>query len=275
MRARPGRYTVIARRLNTPGPRESAEQELTISNEPVPALALRMSLPTAVSGRLVWEGIEAQPWPVKGSLGGVRAVRVNANYPMSAVSDFRLSGDGTFSFEGLRGLVRFEEAGLRTGWRTLRVEGPVSGPSSHRLLFPPGANISDLRIVLTNRVGWMVPAVRDGDQQVTRASVAILPESPTADTPHGSGIVEMTSPGRTVTDLLEGTYLVVALDIPAGYLLQDTALMEQARAAATRVTVQVRASTNVTLPLTRLRATAEQLCACRLEWLDTGTGPRP
>jgi hypothetical protein len=79
------------------------------------------------------------------------------------------------------------------------------------------------------------------------------------------GFVEVTSPGANVFDLLEGTYLVVAADINGGGLLQDTVLMERARAAATRVPVQARAQTRATVPLTRLHETAERLCACRVE----------
>ena len=135
--------------------------------------------------------------------------------------------------------------------------------------------MSDLRIVLTNRVGWLVTNVREGDQPVTKANVVILPESPTADTPNATSFVEVTSPGRTVTDLLEGSYLVVAIDISAGYLQQDTVLMEQARAAATRVRVQARALTNATVPLTRLHETAERLCACRIERIGPETARQP
>jgi hypothetical protein len=262
LRVRPGRYTLAARRLNAPGPREYAEQVLTVSTEPIAGLTLRTSLGATVSGRLVWEGTDPQPWPRQTALGRIRAATVNT-YPLYDVRDFQVSGDGTFNFEGLHGLIRFQEFGLPLGWRIVRVEG--SSGVAGRLQVSPGTTASDVRIVMTNRVGWLVAAVHEGDRPVTRATVFILPESPTADTPNAMGFVEVTSPGANVFDLLEGTYLVVAADINGGGLLQDTVLMERARAAATRVPVQARAQTRATVPLTRLHETAERLCACRVE----------
>jgi hypothetical protein len=262
--ARPGRYTLAVRRLNAARPQESAEQELTVSSEPITGLAITTSFDgTVVSGRLVWEGTGPQPWPRQTSLGGIRAARVNTTYPLYDVRDFQVSGDGTFRFEGLHGLLRFQEFLL--GWRIVRVEGPSAVAASRRLELSPGTPVSDVRIVVSNRLGALVSSIRDGDQPAGKANVFILPESPTADTPNAMGFVEVTSPGATVTGLLEGTYLVVAADVSGGPLQQDTILMERARAAATRVPVQAGALTRATVPLTRLHETAERLCACRIE----------
>lgn len=263
MNARPGDYTIVARRLNGPRTEGYVQRELTISGQPVTGLELMMGPGATVSGRLVWEGDGPQPWPQQGPFARLRAATVNQDFPVYDVRDFQVAGDGTFMFEGLQGPIRFQEMGMPL--RLVRVEAPPDATTSRGIELTPGTTVSDVRIVVSNRSGTLVSVVRDGDQTVPKTTVLILPESPTAHTPNAMGWVAVTAPGATVFDLLEGTYLVVATDIGAGVLQQDTRLMEQARAAATRVAVKGRAPNTVSVPLTRLHAVAQRFCACKVE----------
>jgi hypothetical protein len=124
----------------------------------------------------------------------------------------------------------------------------------------PGTDISDLRVVVTDRTGTLVATVVDEDEKPFEiGSVLLMPRDPADLDALGWGYrATQRNRGNSgmwyyeMERVLPGSYLVVAIDVEPYRVTGDTDLMERVRAAA--VPVEIReGQVPVRLRVVRLR----------------------
>jgi hypothetical protein len=150
--------------------------------------------------------------------------------------------------------------GLPFNWAIQAVHGPKEVLAGPNLDIKPGADVADVRVVVTNRTGTLMATVADENgQPFLTGSVLLMSRDPSDMDPLGWGF-RATQKNRGVGDawfyemdrLLPGPYLAVAIDVEPYRLTGDSDLMERARAAA--VPVEIReGQTPLDLRVFRLR----------------------
>jgi hypothetical protein len=135
--------------------------------------------------------------------------------------------------------------GLPFYWTITAVQGPANVMSGKNFYARPGSAVTDLRVIITNRVGQlMATAVDETNQPFTTGSVLLMPPDPTELDALGWGFqaAQQNYGIRGVSyyrmeRILPGSYLVAAIDVEPYRLSGDAELMERARAAATRIEI--------------------------------------
>jgi hypothetical protein len=145
---------------------------------------------------------------------------------------------------------------LPYGWAIQSVDGPEEVIPGSNLDIKPGTDVTDLRIVVTDRTSTLVATVIDEASEVFSTGWVLLrPRTETDLDPLGWGF-RATQGSRgsnyTMATVLPGSYLAIAIDVPPHHLSGDADLMERARAAA--VVVEIReGQTPLRLRLVRLQ----------------------
>lgn len=242
-------------------PFEIAEATLNLTDTPITGLSVVTAPGASVSGRLEWAGTGPAPWPWKtGPLGRIRATPVDREPDFSSL-DSDVQADGTFQFPNLYGMRRIESMGLPFNWAVKAVEAPNNVFAGPNIVVTPGRSIADLKVIVTNRTGSLRATVVDEDgRQFPAGRVLLLPLKATDLDALGWGL-RVTQMNRGSNDVLyavmdtvlPGAYLAVAIDVEPYRLIQDTDLMERARAAAVRVEIG-EGETTIALRVVRLRS---------------------
>lgn len=248
--------TVANGRTRNGRPLEIQEIPLEVPDSSVGGLTIRTARGAAVSGRLEWAGRGPVPWPHKRTLGRIRAVAVGREYDFGSI-DADVQPDGTFRFTDLYGLRRIQSMGLVFGWTVHSVSAPKEVLAGPDLKITPGVDVTDVRVVVTDRTARLVATVVDEEgSPFQTGSVLLMPRNPSETDPLGWGYratQNTGSDGYVMERVLPGSYLAVAIDVEPYRLTGDADLMERARAAAVAVDV-LEGLTQLRLPLVRLKA---------------------
>ena len=240
-------------------PFEFTEIPVEVKDTSLNGVTVTTARGATVSGRLEWRGDGPVPWPRDASrLGRIRATGVGRETDFGGL-DTEVQPDGTFRFTRLYGLRRIVAMGLAFNWTITDVEGPNDVMVGPNVNVTSGRDITDLRVLVTNRPGTLVATVTDeGDKPFAGGSLLLMSPDPsdldamswgfraTQGYPQGDvwyHRMELVAPGP---------YLAAVIDIEPYRLTGDTDLMERARDAA--VPVEIRAGeTRVNLRVVRLR----------------------
>jgi hypothetical protein len=238
---------------------ELAEIPVEVKDASLNGVTVTTARGATVSGRLEWRGDGPVPWPRNAStLGRIRATAVGRETDFGSL-DTEVQPDGTFRFTSLYGLRRIVAMGLAFNWTITGVEGPKDVMIGPNVNITPGRDITDLRVLVTNRPGTLVATVTDGDKPFAGGSLLLMPPDPrdldamswgfrATQGYSGQGGIWY----HRMEHVVPGPYLAAAIDVEPYRLSGDTDLMERARTAA--VPVEIReGETRVNLRLVRLR----------------------
>jgi hypothetical protein len=238
---------------------EIAEIPIEVRGATVSDVAVATARGATVSGRLEWAGGGPTPWPRGAGLGRIRATAVGRESDYASL-DADIRPDGTFQFTDLYGLRRIQAMSLVFNWAVKSVEGPKAAMAGPNLDVKPGTDITDVRVLVTDRTGTLLATVVDENEKPFESgSVLLMPSDPADLNALGWGY-RATQRNRGANGIwyyemvrvLPGSYLVVALDVEPYRVNADADLMERARAAA--VPVEIReGQVPVRLRVVRLR----------------------
>jgi hypothetical protein len=199
------------------------------------------------------------PWPRNARLGRIRATAVGREFDFASL-DTEVQPDGTFRFSELYGLRRIQSMGLVFNWAIQSVHGPKEVLAGPDLNIKPGADVTDVRVVVTDRTATLMATVADEESKpFLTGSVLLMPRNASEIDPLGWGYraTQKNSGSNGIwyyamDRVLPGSYLAVAIDVEPYRLTGDADLMERARAAA--VPVELReGATPLSLRIVRLR----------------------
>jgi hypothetical protein len=238
---------------------EIVEIPLEVRGTTVTDVTVATARGATVSGRLEWGGGGPTPWPRGARLGRIRATAVGRESDYGSL-DAEVQPDGTFQFTDLYGLRRIQAMSLVFNWAVKSVEGPKGAMAGRNLDVKPGTDISDLRVVVTDRTGTLLAMVVDENEKPFESgSVLLMPSDPSDLDALGWGY-RATQRNRGANGIwyyemervLPGSYLVVAIDVEPYRVTADADLMERVRAAAVPVDIR-EGQVPVRLRVVRLR----------------------
>jgi hypothetical protein len=167
--------------------------------------------------------------------------------------DTEVRADGSFQFPGLYGRRRID--GLPLAWVVSGVESPAGTIDGRELDVHPGVDQSDVKVIVTNRVGTLVAsAVDEHGNTLEKGSIVLLPENPAARDVHGWPFLAATEIFRsqgTFNAVLPGSYLVAAVEREPWRLSDDEAMV-LTRTAARAVTIREAETTRVSVTMTKI-----------------------
>jgi hypothetical protein len=238
---------------------EIAKIPVEVTDRSIADLRVTTARGATVSGRLEWAGRGPVPWPRGAMLGRIRATAVGRESDFASL-DAEVQPDGTFQFSELYGLRRIQSMGLPFNWAIQSVHGPKEVLAGPNLNIEPGADVADVRVVVTNRTGTLMATVADEKGQPLQTGWVLLMPRDASDTdPLGWGFrAAQKNRGAggvwyyEMDRLLPGPYLAVGIDVEPYRLAGDADLMERARAAAVPVDIR-EGETPLDLRVFRLR----------------------
>jgi carboxypeptidase family protein len=167
----PGSWAVIARKGA-----DGAIGYVTLGAGETQSLALDLRPASRVSGRVIFEGSTSRP-----DLSSISLSVIGAGPDRSLSSSLLMPGrvsmkpDGTFSFGGVLGTVEFLVS-APNGWAASRFAAGDRDLLGTPLTFAGGEDISDARIILTDRVGEISGSVVESDARpAAGCNVAVFP----------------------------------------------------------------------------------------------------
>ncbi len=243
-------------------PFEFAEIPVEVKDASLNGLTVTTAPGATVSGRLEWRGDGPVPWPRDASrLGRIRATGLGRDTDFGGL-DTEIQPDGTFRFLRLYGLRRIVSMGLAFNWTIIGVEGPKDLMVGPNVNVTPGRDITDLRVLVTNRFGTLVATVTDEDDKpFAGGSILLMSPDPTDLDAMRWGFratLGYSAQGdiwyHWMEQVVPGPYLVAAIDIEPHRLRDDSELMVRARAGAVPVDVREGQQTQLNVRLVRLRS---------------------
>jgi hypothetical protein len=171
----PGSWAVVARKGL-----DGAIGHATLGSGEIQSMALDVRPASRVSGRVIFEGSTSRPDLSSIFLGVIgagpdRSVSSSLLMPGGRVS---MKPDGTFSFGGVLGTVEFIVT-APNGWTPSRFTAGDRDLLGTSITFEGGENLSDARVVLTDRVGMISGSVVESDARpAVGCSVAVFPAEP-------------------------------------------------------------------------------------------------
>lgn len=240
----PGPYTLMVTNGHTRRgqPLEINEVRVDVS-APVTGLKVMTASGSVVSGRLEWAGTGPSPWPGAKVSSRIRATGIGRESDFGAI-DTNTHADGTFTFTNLYGLRRIHSMSLPLAWAIQSVESPKGTIAGQNVNITPGTDITDLRIIVTNRTATVIATLVDEADKPLSASLVLMPRDETNLDPLGWGFRVTESAGstdgvphHTMWGVLPGPYLMIGIDVRAHLLSADADLMQRARAAATPIDI--------------------------------------
>ena len=215
---------------------EVATARLTVTGDDVNGIALTTAVGGTARGMVRFEG--GPPPAAPPSTTSVYAVDTsNSGLPMSSTG--QVKPDWTFELKGLAGRRALRVGGLPSGWmlKGIRVDGTDVTDSG--LDVKPGQEISDLEVILTNKVTEISGSVQDGKGAATDDfAVLVFPSDP-QHWGWQSRHVRVARPDQNgrflISGLPDGTYLAVALEYVEPGEETNPEFLERLKALATTV----------------------------------------
>jgi hypothetical protein len=226
-------------------PLEIAEIPVEVTDTSIAGIKVTTVRGATVTGRLEWAGGGPVPWPRNAKLGRIRATAVGREFDFASL-DTEVEADGTFRFSDLYGLRRIQSMGLVFDWAIQSVNGPKAALAGPNLNIAPGVDVTDVRVVVTDRTGTLLATVTDEEgSPFLTGSVLLMPRNAAEIDALGWGFrATQKNRGRggvwyyAMDRVLPGSYLAVAIDVEPYRLTGDADLMERARAAAVPVEIR-------------------------------------
>jgi hypothetical protein len=171
----PGPYTLMVTNGHTRRgqPLEINEVRVDVS-APVTGLKVTTAPGSVVSGRLEWAGTGPSPWPGAKGSSRIRATGIGRESDFGSI-DTDTQPDGTFRFTNLYGLRRIHSMNLPLAWAIQSIEAPKKAMAGPNLDIPPGTDITDLRLVVTNRTATVIATLVDETDKPLSASLVLMP----------------------------------------------------------------------------------------------------
>ncbi len=269
----PGAYQLeaqaAARYDGPPGPEDQqyARLRIVVSGAPLSGLTMTMGPGAAISGKLVFEGESPIPEHFDQIRIGLESSGTNCQ-PGRVV----IAASGAFHGQGIVGTCVITAQGNLGRWAVKSVMQEDVDLIDRPITFDPGQQLTNLRVVLSDRRTELVLQVADGHDAPTREYVAMafpqdktkwnemsryirtyVPPAQIARAPgpaaNGSPVVNAAPPVRpdAISGLPPGEYYAVALDdlpLDSG---RDADLLEALAGAAVRVTLTDAAPVRVSL----------------------------
>ena len=218
----PGDHTIQAS-LRSPGAAPlSGSLPITVAGEDLTGVTISLGLGAVLSGRVIFEGTAPRT-------GGPTPVRVNVqrvdqqpNAPiLSAGYDPLANGEvdegGAFKLGGVSGRV-FINVNAPPGWAIRSVSAGGENVTDVPLELSNGMTLSDVRIVLTDRLTKVSGMVRDDrEREQKEYVVVVLPASTQLEPLLAARMIRVARPdtqGRfELTGLRPGSYVAAAVDV--------------------------------------------------------------
>lgn len=279
----PGEYVIAARVGGGFGPRraddklppEMGEVPIDVGDEPLAGVSITTYPGATISGRIVWDGDRTrQPTEPETSMrmgtrmdvGGrsgstpmaprVVASPLKRDKAFGRPPDAEVDKDDRFSLSGVFGDAHLTVFNLPPGWQLKAVEMPAGDVTGSGLKTKPGESISDVRIVVTNKLARLGGRVTDDRGQPADEAMVVLLEPDSKES-----LQELVRPPswaavhdgryRLMTGRA-GSYLVVAVEKMLFGIGTDPDLVAKLRSAATEVTLVEDQQQQLDLTLVRL-----------------------
>lgn len=235
---------------------EFASVPVSVSGD-IDGLALVTTAGVSVSGRVVFQGTNAQKATARG-------IQVTATAPSGmgslimafagrALGVGRVNNDGTFELRGLAGPQLIRAGGLPAGWAVKGISLDGVDITDAPFDFKPGMNAAGLLVTLTDRVTEISGTVRDSKgQAVADYVLVVFPEN---DKFWGaqSRYVATARPNQngsfSVTGLPPARYLAAVVPSLENGMQNDVALLAQLRARAENFTLAEGQTLNLNLEM--------------------------
>ena len=252
----PGRYVVQADRgrRGTATEGEFGSLAVAVGDRDVTGLVLQTSAGSTVTGRIVLDSASGAKLP---SLGGIDITPLPVDFDASpkqpAIADIR--EDGVFLMRGINGVRRLEVTRAPDGWTLEEVRAGGIDVTDRPLTFGrPEQSLSDVEIVLTDRVAHVAGSVLGDDGRAPQNTIVVL--FPTARDRRYAGSRYMAAAAVSsdgvfsVSGLPAGSYYVAAVPRPRssdpdGW--QDPQMLESYTRLAQSIVVRDGETANVNL----------------------------
>jgi protocatechuate 3,4-dioxygenase beta subunit len=221
------------------GQNEFGSVPLTVGAEDVSNVVIVTSKGATVQGRLVWEG---------GNKPTANTVRITAASADGEPGLAMLGGsgsvtaEGTFELKGLAGQRLFRVANVPAGWVLKAVTANGQDVTDTGLDIKGTETITNLEVVLTNRLTELAGTVKAGNEPALDYTVVIFSDDPQKWTVPQTRHIVSARPSQDgkfqLKNLPAGGYYAVALEyIPQGDWF-DPEVLERLRSKASRFTLE-------------------------------------
>jgi hypothetical protein len=192
--------------------RESARLSVVATGEDIDGLALVTSPGATITGRIVGEGDEVPPFPPRGV-----SLYFPELGPMSNIGTSTIHEDWSFEVTGVgTGARLLRLLGLPGGWALKTAYAGDDEITDQPMDIRGGRDISDVRVVITNRPTEVTGAVSDErGQAVTEYAIVVFPPDAARWSFQSRFLASVRSDQHgqyLVSGLPPGEYLAVALD---------------------------------------------------------------
>ncbi|HZT75052.1 MAG TPA: carboxypeptidase-like regulatory domain-containing protein [Vicinamibacterales bacterium] len=223
---------------------EFAAVPVTVSGDDLPGLTVQMSAGSSIAGRITFDTVDPDTRP-NAERVEISPIPLDPDVSPGTPARANIARDWTFEMRGVNGVRRLLAPQLPPGWalRDVRVNG-VDATDRPIAFGRRDQSLSDVEVVLTDRVARVDGAVTDGDgHPVAGASIVAFAIDRDRRYPW-SRFVQHTTAAADGTFVLAGvpaaSYYVAAvtlLPVDGDDAWQDAAFQESLVASATTITV--------------------------------------
>jgi hypothetical protein len=202
-----------------------------------------------VSGRLVFEG--STPPPLLSSIRlDVRPVgeQSRAGARMLAPKPAAIAADGSFEILDVVGTLSLQLVAPLQGWTLRAAKLGDRDLLDEPLVLTHGADVSNIEVILTDRLGQLTGQTRDSDGRPAEGCpVVVFPDAGPAE-PRWMRLSRADQRGRfTISDLLPAIYRVSAVSDLDPVLWRSSDYLERLRPRATRIDLQAGSASELSL----------------------------
>jgi hypothetical protein len=242
----PGTYVIYADRgrQNPSIEGEFASMPVTVAGDDVTGLSVQMSSGSTIAGRITFDTVDPDHRPDASRIE-ISPVPTDSDSSPGTPAHANIARDWTFEMRGINGLRRLLAPQLPPGWalREVRVNG-VDATDRPIAFGRREQSLSDVEVVLTDRVAVIAGAVTDADQRPTAGALVLaFPDDRDQRYPWSRFVQHSTSAANgtfSLGSVPAGSYYVAAvgaLPIEGDDAWQDAAFQESLVPTALTVTV--------------------------------------
>ena len=250
----PGEYRLS---LRGPGdkdhPPEGVTMTIVVSGEDVAGLAMSGGSGGSIAGRVVSDTGEAVPSPTSSRMRvAARPVDPTTTYSGFDNDNGRVKDDWTFEVANVYGLNKVSVSPLPTGWAISKIEHEGKDYADTPVELRGGQKLDGVTIVLSKTLPRLQGTLLDERGQPAEGTALLFPED-AAKWGEDSRLVRTARPDLAgqfeLRNLIPGAYLVAALEYVRDGDWADPEFLENLRRNATRVRIDDKGASAVTLTL--------------------------
>ncbi len=243
----PGSYLIYADkgRQQTSTEGDFSTMPVDVNGDDITGLAIAMPPGSTIAGRVAFDTADRDRLPPLTSIE-IRPVPVDPDLAPSSIADPGLAPDGTFAMYGITGVRRLLPTRMPPGWtlKEVRVNG-IDATDRFLTFGRREHSLSDVEIVLTDRVGDLAGTAVDADGRVVPGAAVIVMPIDRGLRYGGSRYLRRASPAADgsfkIASLAPGVYYVAAVrstPLDGEDAWQDPAFLESLTPIATTLTVR-------------------------------------